>query len=55
MVSDIEARIPTAQRLADAGELELPDALRDPGPVLAAARDFIRGGGAGYALFTARI
>ncbi len=54
LVSEVQARIPTVLRLAAAGELELPADFGDPAPVLVAARDFIRSGGVGYALFTAR-
>jgi hypothetical protein len=54
MLDDIERRIGRVRRMAEAGELELPEELDDAGAVLAAGRDFVRSGGAGYALMTAR-
>jgi arsenite methyltransferase len=55
MVDGIESRLDKARRLAAAGQLEVPEGFEeDAGPTLAAARDFVRSGGGGYALFTAR-
>ncbi len=54
MVTDIEGRLATAHKLARAGELELPTGLGGAGELLGVARDFVRSGGVGYALFSAR-
>jgi ubiquinone/menaquinone biosynthesis C-methylase UbiE len=54
LLDDIERRIGRAKRLAAAGELELPAGLDDPEPVLRSGRAFVRSGGVGYALMTAR-
>ena len=54
MVADIEGRIGTARALAEAGELDLPSELVGAGELLGTARDFVRSGGVGYALFSAR-
>ncbi len=54
MLDRIEQRAARAIALADLGELELPDGIGDTEPAVHAAREFIRVGGAGYALITAR-
>ncbi len=54
MVADIEGRLGTARTLAEAGELDLPSELLGAGELLGTARDFVRSGGVGYALFSAR-
>ena len=54
MMTDIEGRLATARRLAKTGELDLPSELLGAGELLATARDFVRSGGVGYALFSAR-
>ncbi|MFB3066032.1 MAG: class I SAM-dependent methyltransferase [Planctomycetota bacterium] len=54
MVADIEGRLGTARTLAEAGELDLPSELLDDVELLGTARDFVRSGGVGYALFSAR-
>ncbi|MFQ5843535.1 MAG: class I SAM-dependent methyltransferase [Planctomycetota bacterium] len=54
LVDDVERRIGLVRELAARGPPDLPPDLDDAGPVLAAAADFIRSGGLGYALFSAR-
>jgi len=54
MIDGIERRIGRAKALAEAGELGLPAGLEAPGSTLRAARAFVRSGGVGYALWTAR-
>ncbi len=54
MVDQIERNITLAERLADAGDTELPSELDDPRPTLAAARRFVENGGLSYSLFAGR-
>ena len=55
LLDRIEGRLGKARALANLGQLTLPDGFEeDAQPTLVAARDFLRSGGAGYAIFTAR-
>jgi SAM-dependent methyltransferase len=54
MVTRIERRIRTLDDLLDPDQLRQVEGLGDPAPKLAAARESIRSGAIGYALFTAR-
>lgn len=52
MLDRIEARLRLAGRLVDLGELTIPTEILDNPDTLAAARDFVRDGGASYAIVT---
>jgi arsenite methyltransferase len=54
MVDQIERNIMLAERLADAGDIDLPLELDDPRLTLAAARRFVENGGLSYSLFAGR-
>ena len=54
MIDDIQRRIGRARELAEAGRIEWPASLDNPGPTLHAARAFVASGGVGYALLTGR-
>lgn len=54
LVDRIEAQFGRADLLQSALGDDLPGWLEASGPVIAEAQQYIRGGGAGYALFTAR-
>ena len=54
MVDQIDRNLVLAERLADAGDIDLPSGLDDPRPTLAAARQFVERGGLTYSLFAAR-
>jgi arsenite methyltransferase len=53
-IDSIEQRVDRAKRLAEKGEIELPEGLRDAGPTLRAARDYVLRGGAGYMIISGR-
>ena len=49
MITTIEKRLGRAESL-----FEFPEELEDPGPVLTAAKEFVKSGGVGYGLFVGR-
>ncbi len=54
MMKRIQRRLDRLDDLAASDPLGEVSGLRDAGPRLAAAREFVTSGGVGYALFTAR-
>ncbi len=54
MMKRIQRRLDRLDDLVEPDRLGEVAGLRNAGPRLAAAREFVRSGGVGYALFTAR-
>ncbi len=54
MIARIERRARTTEKFLDAEQLELEDGLNVPRSSITDARDFVRAGGLGYALISAR-